>query len=146
MQADDIVLMSLYKNNLDALMNICYEYSCNWRFCYNASKSNVIVFNDAKGQFSKSSRQWLLGTNNVSELTSTTHDGFFLDKYYTGRPNIIEVSNKLRSLSFSLLYHNLFGDGIHPLARLKIYKSIVLPSALFDCKLWTSVPAMNGRD
>ena len=46
-QADDICLLSLTKHNLDMLIDICYKYSCNWRFRYNASKSVIIVFNES---------------------------------------------------------------------------------------------------
>ena len=42
-QADDIVLLSLTKDGLNALLNICYTYADKWRYRYNASKCSVLV-------------------------------------------------------------------------------------------------------
>ena len=33
--ADDMRLVSFSKKGLDMMMNVCYEYSCRWRFNYN---------------------------------------------------------------------------------------------------------------
>lgn len=47
-QADDIVLMSLSKDGLVELLNICFEFSEKWKFKYNADKCKIIVFNESK--------------------------------------------------------------------------------------------------
>ena len=44
-QADDIVLMSLTKNGLNELLQLCNEYANKWRFSYNASKCAVLLHN-----------------------------------------------------------------------------------------------------
>ena len=45
-QADDIVLLSLSKKNVEILLGILQNYSKKWRYVYNADKSVVIVFNE----------------------------------------------------------------------------------------------------
>ncbi len=46
--ADDMVLASLSKQGLDAMMQMCYEYSIKWRYVYNPGKSaKVIVFSES---------------------------------------------------------------------------------------------------
>ena len=44
--ADDMVLLALTKSCLDEMMQTCFEYSCKWRYKFNASKSAVMVCNE----------------------------------------------------------------------------------------------------
>ena len=44
--ADDLSVCSFSKYNLDKVLRIVYNYSCEWRFYYNASKSAVMVYGD----------------------------------------------------------------------------------------------------
>jgi len=41
--ADDMILMAYSSNALQRMIDMCYKYSCKWRFEYNASKCAVIV-------------------------------------------------------------------------------------------------------
>ena len=54
--ADDMILVSLSKNGLQKMMNICYEYSCKWRYLYNPSKCAVTVFNESRSV--NANRSW----------------------------------------------------------------------------------------
>ena len=42
-QADDVVMLSLIKDELNELLKICYTYADKWRYRYNASKCAVLV-------------------------------------------------------------------------------------------------------
>ena len=42
--ADDIGIISIHKPLLQKLLKIAYDFSCQWRFEFNASKSEVIIF------------------------------------------------------------------------------------------------------
>jgi hypothetical protein len=42
--ADDIGIISIHKPLLQRLVNIAYEFSCQWRFEFSASKSLLIIF------------------------------------------------------------------------------------------------------
>ena len=44
--ADDMVLVSLSKQGMDEMLDICWKYSQKWRYFYNAAKCKVVVFND----------------------------------------------------------------------------------------------------
>ena len=46
--ADDMVLLSFSRKGLHTLMDICYRYSCKWRYLYNPTKCSVVVFNETK--------------------------------------------------------------------------------------------------
>ena len=44
--ADDMVLVSLSKQGMNEMLDICWKYSQKWRYFYNAAKCKVVVFND----------------------------------------------------------------------------------------------------
>jgi len=46
--ADDMVLVSLSKSSMDAMLNMCWEYSRKWRYFYNADKCKIVVFNEKR--------------------------------------------------------------------------------------------------
>ena len=46
--ADDMVLVSLSKSSMDAMLNICWEYPRKCRYFYNADKCKIVVFNEKR--------------------------------------------------------------------------------------------------
>ena len=40
----DVPIVSLYKPNLEKLLDIAYQHSCSWRYCFNPNKSHVLRF------------------------------------------------------------------------------------------------------
>ena len=134
--ADDMLLLSLSPNGLQQMMTICYEYSCQWRYDYNASKCAVIVFNETEHAFKRCTRVWQLGKDEVKERDSYTHLGIICDKYQSEGKNVKNACNKLKSTFLGLLNIGLHEKGLHPLTSLKIYTSIVLPKALYGSDIW----------
>ena len=51
-------------------MKICFQYSLNWRYEFNNSKSGVVTFGETKSTHFKSmqDRKWFLGESSVDEL------------------------------------------------------------------------------
>ena len=73
--ADDMVLISFSKIGLQNMMDICYRYSCKWRYEYNPNKCGIIVFSESKADYIKCNRKWSLGSNVIKEVESYTHLG-----------------------------------------------------------------------
>ena len=42
--ADDVAIVNLHKPNLQKLLDIAYQHSCSWRYCFNPKKSHVLIF------------------------------------------------------------------------------------------------------
>ena len=65
--ADDLSVCSFSKFNLDKVLRIVYNYSCKWRFYYNASKSAVMVYGESKSEHKKNSkyRNFTLGSQKI---------------------------------------------------------------------------------
>ena len=54
-------------------------------------------------------------------------------------PAISESKHKLRKTFFTTINCGIYENGLHPLSALHLYKTIVLPKALYGCELWSSL-------
>ena len=109
------------------------------KYLYNAGKSAVIVMNERPNEYRSATRSWSLGNDTVSELNTYKHLGITLSKYCNRSINVEECCQKLRSTFLTLVHCGLFENGIHPLSAKIVYKSIVLPKALYGCELWDAL-------
>ena len=137
--ADDMVLISLSKNGLAQLMSVSYVYSCNWRYRYNATKCSVVVFNETSREYAKSKRVWRLGANFVNESVSYCHLGIAFNKYGKTVDNVKLICKRIKSTYLSLANSGILADGLHPYTSLKMYRSIVLPKALYGSEMLCSM-------
>ena len=133
--ADDMVLVALSKAKLDDMLTQCYFYSCKWRYEYNASKCSVVVFNESRHPFRRSNRVWFLGNEPLSETESYTHLGVTLNKYCSNKDQVSQVCSKIKSTYLYLVNSGIQADRLHPFTSNKVYKSIVLPKALYGSEM-----------
>jgi hypothetical protein len=134
-QADDITILALSKANLEAMLDCCYTYACDWRFNFNVNKSVVIVFNESASNH-KPTRSWCIGGHPIKEVDVVVHLGSTLTKDLRQTVNINNACQKARGSFLGLINCGLHAGGFHPLTSLKIYNSVVLPSALYGSELW----------
>ena len=138
--ADDMVLMALSIAGLAILLCICYAYSCKWRYDYSAPKSSIIVYNETKNNYQKSKRAWYLGNDIVAESENYKHLGVNNNKYLNNKISIQDATHKLKGTFLSLVNSGILNHGaLHPLTCKTIYKSIVLPKALYGCENWDNL-------
>jgi hypothetical protein len=140
-QADDITLLALSKVGLDTLLDSCYTYACKWRLTFNYIKSVVLVFNEPKNR--KPCRSWKLGDSSIQEVSSTTHLGCVLTSDLSPNVNVSKACQKARGSFLGFVNCGIHGEGFHPLTSLRIYNSIVLPSALYGCEMWCNLKQCN---
>ncbi len=126
--ADDMILISFSRNGLLNMMNTCYRYSQKWRYTYNSTKCNVIVFNESKSDYTNSNRSWSLGEEIVHECEQYTHLGIICNKYMNLYINASEASNTVRGTFLGLIHSGINKHGFHPLTSKRIYECVVLPS------------------
>ena len=139
--ADDMVLVSLSKNGLGRLVDTCYLNSQKERYRYNSDKSNVVVFNENKHEMQTHSREWQIGPNTLKEVEQYTHLGIVCNKTLNAEVNIEEACSKLRKTFFGLADYKVYREGTHPITLKHLYKTIVLPRALYGCELWGTLSA-----
>ena len=137
--ADDMLLMSLSKLGLDQMLNICFNNSCKWRIEYQPPKCTVVVYNESESDFRRSNRVWKLGEAAIEEGTSYKHLGIHCDKFLSLDENVMSAATKLKSTLLSLSNCGLHENGLNPLTSEHVYKTIVLPKALYGWELWNSL-------
>ena len=59
------------------------------------------------------------------------------------KDTVSECNSKLRSSFLSLANCGVYKNGIHPLSSKILYKSIVLPKALFGCEFWNNLSSSD---
>ena len=96
-------------------------------------------FNESVRDYKHQNRTWRLGNEIIPETTEYTHLGINLNKYMKISSCITNANAKLRSSFFSIINNGIYENGIHPITSLKIYKSVVLPKALYGCELWHDI-------
>ena len=135
---DDMLLLALSRLGLHILMQISYRYSCLWRIEFSASKCFVVVFNELRSYFNKHQRVWYLGPNEIKESENYKHLGVNCNKYLKLNVNIKDCTDKLKGTFMSIANCGLFSD-LNPLTCIKLYRSVVLPKALYGCESWSNL-------
>ena len=141
MQADDLALLSICKQDLDNMIKICYEYSIKWRYTLNPNKTVITVFKNSGKRPSKSERRrtWSLGDNTISEQAWYKHVGILLYSNLRTVERTLTACRKLRGTFVSIVGVGLHPHSMNPITGRKIYERIVLPSALYGCELWSDL-------
>ena len=137
--ADDMVLMSFSKFGFEQMLNICYNNSYKWHIEYKPPKCTVVVYNESESEFRRSNRVWQLGDAYIEEGTSYKHLGIQCGKYLSLNENMKSSSAKLKNTLLSLANCGIHEGGFNPLTSKHIYKTIVLPKALYGCELWNNL-------
>jgi len=143
--ADDMCLVTLSKHAMDQLLDMCYRYSCRWRYDYNPKKCAVVVYNEDKVSAHRSTRVWHLGPEIIEEKESYTHLGLHLDKWLDCGPCCEGTVTKLRQTFFGLIGSGLHRNGLNPITSTKIYRSAVIPRALYGCELMNDISSSQMR-
>ena len=53
--------------------------------------------------------------------------------------SLTNANAKLRGTFFSIVSNGIYENGLHPVTSFKIYKSVVIPKALYGCELWHDI-------
>ena len=69
--ADDMTLLACFPSYLNIMIQLAYNYSCNWRYRFNYGKTGVVVFGECAVTHSKNIkvRQWKVGTDHIYEVS-----------------------------------------------------------------------------
>ena len=100
--ADDMLLQSLTKFGLPALIDIRVRYFYRRRLEYNVMKCAVLVCNESDTEFKRSKRRWAQGDHELTETEKYTHLGIVCNKQMDMIINIMESSSKIRRMFLGL--------------------------------------------
>ena len=101
--ADDVTLLALFSSFLQALINLCHNYSLRLRYQFNHIKSGVVTFGECKPIHSKlmKERKWLLGHTAVYELCEYKNLGVlknYANSFSTNVEDNIEKARKIAGM------------------------------------------------
>ena len=134
--ADDTTLISTTHSGLQASLNVVHEYACQWRLCYNPTKSCVLVFKGSSKGIPEPA--FKLNESDVPVKTSTIYAGSLI---HTVRES--ERTNRAccaaRKTMYSLKDIGLRAGGLNPAVCAKVWQRVILASSLYACELWTNI-------
>ena len=81
-----------------------------------------------------------MGNSIIKETENYKHLGFNINKYLNQNISIKESCDKLKGTFFSIMHSGVFYEGtLHPITCNKIYRSVVLPKALYGSENWANL-------
>lgn len=122
---------------LQCLLNQVGKYAYTLEIHYNPRKRVFIVFN--KTQICSVYYSITLFGSEISQSNNTVYSGCLLQANVK-TDTLTERMSKAARSKINLLYS--IGDNnsdIHPVVSAKIWKRVVLPSALYSCEIWSSL-------
>ena len=93
------------------------------------------------------SRQFMLNEEMIEEVTHCSHVGIMLNSYCDNTECIRNYVSKMRRGLMKIVGKGVRipGSGVCcKTSLLKVYKSVVLPCALYGAELWTNLTKSNG--
>ena len=135
--AVEMVLVSFSKSGLDQMVALCYNYAMKWRFEYNAAKCAVVICNSPDKGHSKHS--FHMGQQQIDIVDQYTHLGITYDKVLSTHLLIQEACCRLRGTFLSICNSGIHPENLNPLTSRTIYKSVVIPKALYGCVIWSNL-------
>ena len=139
--ADDIMLMSSCKGNLDQMMYNAWDYSRKWRFSFSPSKSKCMVFGESERTniHNRTTRQFHVGEQLIQEVTHYDHLGVMLCSYDSSVERTNAACTKGARTMASLSPCGLVHTRLYPFTSAFIWNRICIPAMLHGCELWHSL-------
>ncbi len=125
--ADDIALCASDPVDLQIGLHLAHQFTGKDRNAINASKSQVVIFGAPTQPVPQ---EWSIGSNTVTESTSTTHLGIIREKKY--KLNIEDRIQTGRRALYAMMGAGLHGRrGINPIISYQMYKTFALPKVIY---------------
>jgi len=83
-------------------------------------------------------RTYRIGPDVIRETDSQTHLGIFCDENLSTKHQVSDACVKLSSSYMNVVKNGLQIGRINPKVSRTVYKSVVLPRALYGCETWTN--------
>ena len=90
--ADDIVLIAENEDMLQKMLDVVYEYSKKYRFCFNRDKSNVMIFGGQKKNVRRNF--FRLGENELQIVNNYKYLGLIVDENFTWKLHLEKMLAK----------------------------------------------------
>jgi len=132
--ADDIACIANSPRALQRMLDVCSDYSNKRRFQFSGNTSCVVQFvlNAPKPDF-----KWSINGEPIPVSDTYIHLGIELNGNFKSLNKTRNVCRKARNTYFAM--KNIRTEYTNPLALIKLYKTLVIPSCLHGCEVWNSL-------
>ena len=135
---DDLTLVSRSPLHLQLMINIGADNAKQWKFSFSTNKCSVMTIS-LNPRYTNHNYIWTLNNQILKQVKTSTHVGIPITNDMKCHE---KVQNACRKGGAAL--HRLLGlsaaiqsPRLNPLTLTKLYKSIVIPSALYGCETWS---------
>ena len=138
--ADDINLMCLKTNDLQILINLCYQYSRKWRFSFGINKTHCMISN--KNPFIKYP-SWNLGGYKIKNAETLEILGTMFTSNISCDAHIDKRVNASRRTMYALATVGCSYPGLATEVKVHLWKTIGLPSLLYNLEIFKLKPGQQ---
>ena len=144
---DDLTLITRSPLLLQRMINICADYAMNWKFQFSADKCSVMTAS-LNPRLSTVNYIWTVNNEALKQSRSSTHVGIPITSNMKCHEKVQNACRKGRAA-----LHRLIGldataqfPKLNPITLTKLYKSVVIPSALYGCETWYQMTASDFNE
>jgi hypothetical protein len=133
--ADDIVLVTSSGAHLQEMLDTVHQYSRQYRFEFNAKKSNVMVFKSS-GKQQREVSLMRLGDCVLEEKTSYKYLGLEIEQDWKWQQTKARMLEKARKRMATVCALGLRRQRISVRAAVRSWEALVLPLLEYCCEIW----------
>ena len=136
--ADDMALLSLWKPNLDKMLQVCYDYSVQWGSEYGPNKSAIMVYGETKHERSvqREKRVFMLGSNIITEVDTYPHLGVQLHIDENNEKRTTDRIGKARRELNAMSCLGIRPGCLAPSVASGIYWKVCMPTMIYGAEVW----------
>ena len=131
--ADDLVILSLSKKDLQEKLNQLYRYCKTWKLDINTSKTKIMIFNKKY----LSSEPFHVGDTIIEQVRQYKYLGLIITDSFDLRTTVSNIRDRARKALFNLYKLNQQCE-IMPRTLLNLFEKIIEPVLLYGCEIWGS--------
>ena len=135
--ADDLAACCRSERKLERALKVVHQHGCTWRYQYNAGKSGVMVYGEARNtnKHNAAIRNFRLGDKRVKEKVRYEHVGITACLYEDDVEGIDGRLSKARKALNAISGLGIRRNGLTVATCCIIFWAIVVPIALFGCEI-----------
>jgi hypothetical protein len=127
--ADDILLISNNKEEMQAMINTCYQYAKTHQYSLHPQKSTVTAYMNIQDH--QADYKWKMGSEEMANATAFSHLGLEW-KQNQDTPSVEDRIRTARNTVYSLMGAGVHGvNGLSPAVSNHIIKIYVIPRLLY---------------
>lgn len=142
MYADDILLLSNSKADMQKHLDACYIYFKKWKLDLNVKKTKIVVFN----QTTCNAETLYYGDQTIKEVKEYKYLGLLIDKNISFKGAVADLVTRA-SRAYASLYQSLnVYEGANPKTIMKVFDVTVVPILMYCSEVWATYRFKGSAD